>query len=351
MKKETDLKFYKRYTPNGLVDDRPITSSTRLILREAKNLGMEIKHLIGTNVFKLKYRGKEKDFHFQNPSCNSATGMYIANSKRATRNLLQNNKICIPTGYALKMSDSSNQKKEVYDSLKKPLVVKPDRGSQGKAITVGIRNFSEYLKALRKAANYSKDREAWIVVEEQLIGYREYRVLTTREKVIGVIKRIPANVIGDGVSNIRKLIKIKNSDPRRGEAKDHPPLFKIEMDDEMKEFLKKKDLNWKSIPLKGQRILLRGVSNISMGGDSIDYTDKVHASVRELSLRAINSIPGLELGGVDFMSKDITTKQKPGSYAIIEVNNSPGIDIHDYPFIGIKRNAGLEFLRVMFGEL
>ena len=127
MKKETDLKFYKRYTPNGLIDDRPITSSTRLILREAKNLGMEIKHLIGTNVFKLKYRGEEKDFHFQNPSCNSATGMYIANSKRATRNLLQNNKICIPTGYALKMSDSSNQKKEVYDSLKIPSFPHPFR--------------------------------------------------------------------------------------------------------------------------------------------------------------------------------------------------------------------------------
>jgi glutamate--cysteine ligase len=351
MDKDPDLKFYKRYTPNGLVNDRPITSSTRLILREAKNLGMEIRHLIGTNVFKLRYKGRERDFHFQNPSCNTATGMYIANSKRATRNLLQSNGISVPKGYALKMNDASSQKKEIYDSLNKPLVVKPDRGAQGKAITVGINNYSEYLAALKKAANYSKDKEAWIVVEVQLMGFKEYRVLATRDKVVGVIKRIPANVIGNGIFNIRKLIKIKNSDPRRGEAKDHPPLFKIEMDEEMKEFLNKQNLNWKSIPQKGERILLRGVSNISMGGDSIDYTDKIHPSVKELCLKAINSIPGLQLGGVDFMSKDIKKEQSKESYVILEVNNSPGIDIHDYPYIGKKRNAGLEFLKVMFGEL
>lgn len=351
MDTDKELKYYKRYTPKGIVNDRPITSSTLLILREARKLGIQVEHLVGTNVFELTYKNKVKNFHFQNPSCNSATGMFIANSKRATRNLLKNNGIAIAKGYAIKMSDSYNDKKEVFSVLKKPLVVKPDKGTQGKAISVGITCLSEYFIAIKKAANYSKEKDSWIVVEEQLIGYDEYRVLVTRDRVIGIIKRIPANVIGDGTSNIRKLIKNKNMDPRRGDAIDHPPLFKIEKDDEMKEYLSKQNLNWKSIPQKGEMVQLRGVSNISMGGDSIDYTDKVHSSVKELSLKAMNCIPGLELGGVDFMSKDITKEQRKGQYAIIEVNNSPGIDIHDYPFIGEKRNAGIEFLKVMFKDL
>lgn len=348
--KDNGLKFYKRYTPQGLVNDRPITSSTQLILKEARKLGMKVEHLIGTNVFKLTYKGKERNFHFQNPSSNSATSMFISSSKRATRNLLQNNGISIPKGFAIKMNDPASFKKEVYKALQKPLVVKPDKGTQGKAISVGINNFSEYLIALKKAANFSKQKDAWIVVEEQLVGYEEYRVLTTKQKVIGIIKRIPANIVGDGVSNIRKLIKNKNLDPRRGDPRDHPPLFRIDKDVEMKEYLNKQNMTWMTVPPKGQMIQLRGVSNISMGGDSIDYTDKVHNSVKTISLKAVNAIPGLELGGVDFMSKDITKKQTPDIYAIIEVNNSPGIDIHDYPFVGEKRNAGVEFLNVLFGE-
>lgn len=346
-----DFTYYKRFTPKGLVNDRPITSSTRLILREAKALGMKIEHLLGTNTFVLRYKGKVRNFFFQNPGSNSATGMYIANSKRNTRNLLQNNGISIPRGYAIKMNDTYNLKKEVYDTLKKPLVVKPDKGTQGKAITVKVENISEYFEALKKAANYAKRKDAWIIVEEQLVGFDEYRVLATQKKVIGIIKRVPANVVGDGISNLRKLIKIKNLDPRRGEARFHPPLFKIQFDDEMKEYLQKHGLSWRSIPQKGEIVYLRGVSNISMGGDSIDFTDDVHESVKEICLKAINLIPGLSLGGVDFMSKDITKKQTAGIYAIIEVNNSPGIDIHDYPYKGKKRNAGIEFLKVLFGEL
>lgn len=351
MASKNDFTHYKRYTPKGLVNDRPITSSTRLILKEAAKLGMEIKHLIGTDMFELRYKNKVRNFFYQNPASNSATGMFVASSKRRTKNLLQNKRVLVPHGYAIKKSDSYNDKKDVYNNLKKPIVVKPDNGTQGKAITMGVNSLSEYYTALDRAANYTKRKDSWAIVEEQLVGFDEYRVLATRNKVIGVIKRIPANVIGDGTSNIRKLIKIKNLDPRRGDPKDHPPLFKINFDDEMKEFLNKQNMSWKSIPKKDEMIYLRGVSNISMGGDSVDYTDKVHKSVIDISLKAMNAIPGLELGGVDFMSKDITKLQTANTYAIIEINNSPGIDIHDYPYEGKKRNAGVEFLRVLFGEL
>lgn len=350
MKEEASFTHYQRYTPKGLINDRPITSSTRLILSEAKKLGMNIKHIIGTKTFILEHKGVVKDFYYQNPGSNSASGMFIVSSKRNTKNYLKSNGLVVPNGFAVKKSDSYAYKKEVYMSLKKPLVIKPDKGTQGKAITVGVKSMFEYNKAIKKAANFSKNKDSWLIVEEQLVGFEEYRVLATKEKVIGVIKRNPANVVGDGFSNIRKLIKIKNSDPRRGEYKDHPPLFKIIYDEEMKEFLKKQNLKWWTIPQENQTVYLRGVSNISMGGDSIDFTDDVHKSVKEICLRAINLIPGLELGGVDFMSKDITKEQTEDMYSIIEINNSPGIDIHDFPYKGVKRNAGIEFLKVMFGD-
>lgn len=345
-----DYTHYKRFTPNGTVSHRPITSSTKLILNEAEKLGINIEHIVGSEVFKLKYKDKTRYFNFQVLGTNSVTGYFITVNKRNTRNLLSQNKISIPTGYAIKKQDPDDYKKEVFEALKKPLVVKPNKGSQGKGVSMEIYTLFEYIRAIRKAVLCSSKTNPWIIVEEQLEEFNEYRVLVTKDKVIGVIKRIPANVIGDGASNIRKLVKIKNSDPRRGDYKDHPPLFKILIDEDAKETLEKQGLSWKFIPKEGERVFLRNASNISLGGDSIDFTDKVHNSVKEICLKAINTIPGLNLAGVDFMTRDICKKQEKDSYAILEVNESPGIDIHDYPYEGKNRKAGIEFLRVLFGE-
>lgn len=351
MNKEQAFSCYQRICPTGTIDDGVVTSSSRLIIEEALNLGMEVNQIPSTPIFKLTHKGVTKTFYYQNPGTNSATAMYITRDKRLTRNALIDAGISVPKGYTIKSTDDHKYLKHIYDSLKKPLVVKPSSGTQGKAITIGVESVFEYVYAIRKAFNYSKRKNSTAIVEELLDGFNEYRVLVTQEKVLGVIKRIPANVIGDGTSNIRKLVKMKNSDPRRGEAKDHPPLFKIEMDDDVKEILLKQGLDWKYIPEKDEQVFLRKVSNISMGGDSIDYTDKIHPSVKDICIKAMKAIPGLKLGGVDFMTKDISKKQTKDSYGIIEINNSPGLDIHDYPYEGKNRKVGVEFLRLLFGEL
>lgn len=110
-------------------------------------------------------------------------------------------------------------------------------------------------------------------------------------------------------------------------------------------------MNFYSIPQKGKRIYLRRVSNVSQGGAAIDFTDKVHSSVKEIALKAINAVPGLSFAGIDFLSKDITKKQTQDSYIIIEINDSPGFDIHDFPYEGENRHAAREFLFLMFPEL
>jgi len=342
--------FYKRFTPNGIISHRPITSSTKLIIKEAKILGIEVDHIEGSEVFELKYKDKIRYFYYQVPGTNSALGYFITSHKRNTRNLLKENGISIPNGYSIQEKDSNEVKRGVFNALKKPLVVKPNKGTQGKGITMLISTFSEYTKAIEKALASSNEDNPWVVVEEQLSGYKEYRVLATRDKVIGILNRVPANVIGNGTSTVKELIKIKNSDPRRGDCYDHPPLFKIIINEDLKENLRRQDLDLEFIPKKNDRIFLRTVSNISQGGDSIDFTDKAHESVKNICLKAVNAIPGLVIVGIDFMTKDITLKQENGTYAILEINVSAGLDIHDYPYEGTNRKAGIEFLRILFDE-
>ena len=137
---------------------------------------------------------------------------------------------------------------------------------------------------------------------------------------------------------------------RRGKTLDFA-LFIIEIDTDLYENLAKQNLTLDSIPAAGQHVQLRSVSNIMQGGDSIDMTDLVDPSVKEIALRAINAVPGLGFAGVDFMTKDITQPQSEGTYIIIEINSSPGLCIHEHPYEGKRRFTDREFLYVMFPEL
>jgi D-alanine-D-alanine ligase-like ATP-grasp enzyme len=227
--------------------------------------------------------------------------------------------------------------------------VKPSHGLQGKAITMNITDEERYTLAIKQALEFTTEEDSGVVVEEQFSG-KEYRVLCTRKKVVGIIHRIPANVIGDGVSTVKQLIDKKNSDPRRGKTLDFA-LFVIEIDANLIENLSKQNLTLESVPPSGQHIRLRSVSNIMQGGDSIDMTDLVHPSVKEIAVKAITAIPGLGFAGVDFMSTDITALQTSQTYIIVEINSSPGLCIHEFPYEGQRRYTDREFLYVLFPEL
>jgi len=258
--------------------------------------------------------------------------------------------ISVPKGYRIRKTTSDDDLLSFYKNLQKPLVVKPNDGALGQNITININNYEEYLDGIEVALDYTGKENSSVIVEEMFEG-TEYRVLATREKVLGVLNRRPASVVGNGNDSIKKLIKEKNSNPIRSAKSGTCSHLKIRMDARMTKYLDEQSMNFNTVPDNDKRIYLRRVSNISQGGDAIDFTDKVHPSVKEIALKAINAVPGLSFAGIDFLSKDITKKQTKNSYVIIEINDTPGFDIHDFPYEGKNRHTAREFLFLMFPEL
>lgn len=343
--------YYKNKTPNGWQNGRAVTISTQLILETAKNLGIDWQEIPGTGIFRLIYKKRVEYFYIQIPSKTTALAHFICADKRVTRNMLLDQKISVPKGFTITRKDSQSYRQAVYKNLPKPLVVKPTDGSGGHAVTLKVTNQKTYNQAINQALEANRRRKAGVVVEEHFAG-KEYRILASKNKVIGITHRIPANVVGDGESTIKNLIKNKNSDPNRGKPGFiGTPLVKIQVDKQLKQHLQDQNLNLNSIPKAGQRVWLRSVSNISQGGDSIDYTDQAHPSIHKLALQVMKAIPGLALAGIDLMTTNIDAPQDKDSYRVIEVNDSPGITMHDLPLIGRNRQAGLAFLEIMFPEL
>jgi glutamate--cysteine ligase len=342
--------IYESYSPKGIVKNKNISNSSRLISNEAEAFGVSWRVLPCTQLIELTYKDKKRTFYHQVPTSTSALAKYSCNNKKVTTNLLYTSGVSVPKGYRVKKDSTDEYLLSIYENLQKPLVAKPSDGTWGENITVDIVDFDKYLEAVDFALEYPGKKNPTAIVEEMFRG-DEYRILATRDKVIGVLYRRPASIIGDGVSSIKKLVKEENSNPIRGPKNGTTSHLKIRMDKRMLKLLEENNMDFKSVPKKGERVYLRRVSNVSQGGTAIDFTDKVHPSVKEIALKAINAVPGLSFAGIDFLSKDITKKQTKDSYIIIEINDSPGFDIHDFPYEGKNRHAAREFLFLMFPEL
>lgn len=221
-------------------------------------------------------------------------------------------------------------------------VVKPNNTNMGVGISflkAGCGQ-DEYVDAVNQAFSYGSS----VLVEEFIPG-EEYRFLVIDFKVVGICKRIPANVVGDGKLSISELVEQKNQDPRRGV--DHRrPLEVINLSEVELAELKLQGLTVHSVIPKDEMVFLRRNSNISTGGDSIDVTDEVHADYLQIAEEAAKAVDA-KITGIDIIISDPSHAPTSTNHAIIEVNFNPVLYIHVYPWKGTSRPVGEAILDLL----
>ena len=343
---------YPRITPTGKKSEVLYPNEMQLVLREAEQLGITWKNIPDGDVCKFTYGNHIEYMRKGTASTNCLTGIWICMNKSLTHSILSDAHLPIPRGFSIFNDDSQEYRKQVFEALTHPLVVKPWRGSHGKGVRPNITTLEEmnewidilFLNMLEgTGANKGS-----VLIEETAQG-EEYRIIVTKEKVLAVMNRQPASVIGDGSKTIQQLIDEKNTNPLRNISEDLYP--NIHPDDDMKRILQKSSYTLESIPKQGTKVVLREISNVIAGGDAYDVTDEIHPTVAEIAVKAIQAIPGMSLVGLDFMTTDITKDQSTQLHAIIEVNFAPQFDMHDIPMHGKKRNVAKAILLMMFPEL
>jgi len=107
-----------------------------------------------------------------------------------------------------------------------------------------------------------------------------------------------------------------------------------------------------SIPAKDQLVQLRANSNISTGGDSIDMTDEMHASYKEIAV-GISKAMGAAVCGVDLIIPDLTKQAEPSlnSWGVIEANFNPMMMMHIFPYQGKSRRLTKNVIKMLFPDV
>ena len=315
--------------------------STQILIKEAtrRNINVEIIDVM-SNMIRL-FAGDKREVVMQ--ATRTSKDTYIAplimENKYVTKIMLSENNINTPRGYRI---TKHSQGVDLFDEIKsKAMVVKPLSTNFGKGITILGKEFCR--ETFIEAINFALSYDEVILIEEYIEG-KEYRILVIDDQVIGVLYRVPANVTGDGKSTIKELVIQKNMDPLRG-TNYKKPLEKLKLGKIEQAYLATQGYDISTIPKKDQQIYLRINSNISTGGDSIDYTDVLDKGYLDKAVEASKSV-GAKICGVDMIIKDIGTYDDKG-YSIIELNFNPAIHIHNYPYKGKNRNAEYAILDLL----
>lgn len=326
------------YTLKGFED---LELSTQILLKAAIKNGVKFEILDRDENFIVLEKDKKVEYVKQatKTSLDSYVTMLIMENKVVTKKVLEKENIIVPQG---KDYFNIEEAKSDYRKYGAGIVIKPKSTNFGLGITIFKEEFSkeDYEKALEIA--FKEDNSILI---ERFIKGKEYRIFVIGDEVVGILHRVPANVKGDGERSIKELVEEKNLDPLRGVGY-KTPLEKIRLEDPEKLFLKGQGLTIEYIPKKDEVVYLRENSNISTGGDSLDYTDDILDAYKKIAIKASKAV-GAKICGVDMMIEDIENPNPIDNYAIIELNFNPAIHIHCYPYKGKNRNLGEKILKAL----
>lgn len=283
-------------------------------IEAADKLGIEFEVIVRSLMARFSYQDKHWFIINTALPVNNVPSTTIAKRKSLTYKVLD--LAGIPVAKQVELLNET----EAIDFFNEygQIVLKPVQNLGGIGVSLLPRNEQEVIDAFQLAEEKNMSKTKANVLGEEFIEGINYRLLVCDDKVLGVVRRKPASVIGDGASTITQLIDITNIERRENMLKP------IKIDNEVLKCLDSKSLSTESIPDDGEEILLRFNSNLSTGGTTEECMGEVDPYYLQLAVEATKAI-GLKVGGVDLIAKDITRKDR---CVINEINYNPGLRVH-----------------------
>lgn len=293
-------------------------------------------------LFTLSSDERSHEFYKTKGDKISKKALVITGNKQEAKRYFEESGVLTPEGRRFTKEIKDQEIVNYAKNLGYPVVLKPTNGYRGIGVVVNIGNtkeLQESLKHVREELGYLD------VLIERYIQGEEYRVFVVDDKVISVLWRIPANIIGDGVHTIQQLIRLKNKT-----RKTNPRLAicLIKIDREVNYYIEKEGFTLDSVLPENQQLFLRENSNISTGGDSIEMLEEFPSEFKQVAINSLKSIPNLPHGGVDILVE----QNKPVGQAanVIEINAIPQIGSLVFPMIGEARDVPSAIIDYYFPE-
>ena len=284
----------------------------RILINEARRRGVtvEIEDAEG-GLFALSHGGRKVCCRESLSELTSAVALSRCDDKALTHRLLARHGLRVPAQHEVDDEGDAREFLQKYGRI----VVKPARGEQGRGISVDISDPVDMVRAIEDAEIVC-DR---VLLEEFCEG-ADLRIIVIGFKVIAAAIRVPATVVGDGVSDVRSLIDRQSR--RRASATGGES--RIPVDAETERCVKAAGYDFDMILPKGETLAVRKTANLHTGGTIHDVTDELNPHLREVAEEGAR-ILDIPVVGFDLLVPDVAGED----YVIIEANERPGLANHE----------------------
>src|SRR5579863_4604551 len=317
---------------------RALGPSTASLVRAAEARGIPWLRLNDQSLVQLGHGKYQQRIQATVTGRTPHIAVELASDKEETNKILAGLGLPVPQQ---ELVQSETQALRAARRIGLPVVTKPYNGNHGRGISIRLCSEAEVAHGYAVAREHSRS----VVVESFLEG-DDHRLLVVNGQLVAATRRTPGHVVGDGTHTIEQLIDMVNQDPRRGVGHEKV-LTRLELDAQAQKMLQRAELSAQSVPAAGQVIYLRSTANLSTGGTATDVTDVIHPDNREMAERAVRAI-GLDVGGVDFLSRNITESYRTIGGGICEVNAAPGFRMHVAPSEGTARDVAAPVIEMLF---
>ncbi|MCW2665364.1 MAG: GNAT-family acetyltransferase [Frankiales bacterium] len=293
-------------------DYRRLNPYARIIADAARRRGIDVEVRDAEwGELRLSHGGRSISTRESLSELTTAVAMSRCDDKRITRRVLEAAGLRVPRG----RTATTPEQDATFLGEVGEVVVKPARGEQGRGITVGVRDPQALVKAVEEARRHCPD-----VLMEELCQGEDLRVLVIDHQVVAAAVRIPATVLGDGVSTVRQLVQAHS---RRREAATGGES-RIPMDDGTADTVRAAGLDLDDVLPEGVELRVRRTANLHTGGTIHDVTADLHPDLAAACTRASRALD-IPVTGLDLLVPDVSGT----AHVFIEANERPGLANHE----------------------
>lgn len=308
--------------------ERACTYRSQVVWEEAERRGIKMEQLCifgrPTEIYRAALN--EKTIYFQSipvPDALVSAQFDLLDDKHFFKKLLHESGISVSSAHVVTSLDEA---RTVFETMQKPVVVKPRIGTRARHTTTNIHTIEEFDAAYTLANEIC----AYMLIEEHYDGAVS-RATVVGGKLEGFLQMMQARITGDGVHTIAELIARKNaSRPER--------VAEVTLDDEHRAFLARSGFTPDSVLMNGFTTDLSRRTGRFEGGATREMRDSVHPSLRAKIEQAAQILKS-PLVGFDIIIPDPEANPEGQRWGFLEANSLPYIDLHYFPLEGTPSNV------------
>ena len=318
---------------------RALGPSTSALVRAAERQDIPWLRLNDQSLVQLGHGKYQQRIQATVTSRTSHIAVELASDKEETNKILATLGLPVPKQ---ELVQNDKQAVRAAQRIGFPVVTKPYNGNHGRGISIRLTTDEEVAHGYAVAREHSRS----VIVETFLEG-DDHRLLVVNGELVAATRAHPRSCRRRRPAHHRAVDRDRESGsaPRRWPRKsaDAPGARRAGAENARA----CGTATPISIPEPGRIVYLRSTANLSTGGTATDVTDVIHPDNREMAERAVRAI-GLDVGGVDFLSKDITESYRTIGGGICEVNAAPGFRMHVAPSEGKGRDVAAPVVNMLF---